>query len=218
MDQAASKGRSDDCGTLREAAIGYIPPVEGIPDLDRKANKELRGFCHHATARMLCPRSMRDEFDKDWEKFSRDVQNGKRLIDAEGLPSFLYPETGYNPYAIDETLLRGPFLVSVSHTIIYMCTTDLCKCYRHVFTGPRTAMKASKGKTPGKKCIADIYNMSEVTPTTIAYIAVLVRRHFAFSACIFLIDISSAVTSSAQRRLGVHMMGNSTPRNSFRTS
>jgi hypothetical protein len=218
LDQAASKGRSDDCGTLREAAIGYIPPVEGIPTLDRKANKELRGFCHHATARMLCPRSMRDEFDKDWEKFSRDVQNGKLLITEDGLPSFLYPETAYNSDALDENLLRGPFLLSVSQPIFCMCITDPCKCYRHVFTGPRTAMKATKGKSPGKRCVADIYKMTEVTPTTIAYIAVIVSCRFVFNACIFLIDTSSAATSSVQRRPGVQRTGISTPRNSFRIS
>ena len=178
MDNAANKGRSDDCGTLREAAIGYIRPVKDIPDLDRKANKELRGFCHHATARLLCPRHLRDDFDEDWEKFCRDVQNGKRIITHDDLPSFLYPETDYNPDAIDETLLRSPFLVSVSHSINCICITNLSKCYRHVFTGARTAMKVTKGKTPGKKCIADIYNMTEVMPRTIAYIAVLVSRHF----------------------------------------
>jgi len=39
-------------------------------------------------------------------------------------------------------------------------------------------MKEERGKTPGKECIADIYSMTEVTPVTIAYVAVLVSHHF----------------------------------------
>lgn len=39
-------------------------------------------------------------------------------------------------------------------------------------------MKEEKGKIAGKECIADIYGMTEVTPVTIAYVAVLVSHHF----------------------------------------
>ena len=39
-------------------------------------------------------------------------------------------------------------------------------------------MKEGKGKTLGKKCIADIYGVTEVTPVSIAYVVVLVSRHF----------------------------------------
>jgi hypothetical protein len=82
--------------------------------VDRLARKDTRGFSHHATARLLCPRHLRDEFDEDRDKFCRDVQNGNRIIIHDDWPSFLYPEEGYDPDAIDWGLLRGPFLVSVS--------------------------------------------------------------------------------------------------------
>jgi len=39
-------------------------------------------------------------------------------------------------------------------------------------------MKATPGKAPGKKCVAELYDMTEVTPETIAYTAVLVSCHF----------------------------------------
>jgi len=39
-------------------------------------------------------------------------------------------------------------------------------------------MKATDGKSPGKMCIADILDITEVTPETIAYAAALVSRHF----------------------------------------
>jgi len=35
-------------------------------------------------------------------------------------------------------------------------------------------MKSTPGKAPGKKCLADIYGMKEVTPVTIVYMAVVV--------------------------------------------
>jgi hypothetical protein len=131
LDQSGNKGRSDDCASLREDAIGYIrqvkgiPGVEDVPELDRKAKKDTRGFNHHATARLLCPREIRDEFDKDREKFCRDVQNGTRSITHKDWPSFLYPENGYNPEVIDEGLLRGPFLVSVSFSVICLHIANL---------------------------------------------------------------------------------------------
>ena len=87
--------------------------------LNRKANKETRGFSHHATARLLCPRRLRDKFDKDQEQFCRDVQNGDCTVTHNEWPSLLYPEDDYNPHVIDEKLLQSPFLVSVSRSIIF---------------------------------------------------------------------------------------------------
>jgi hypothetical protein len=39
-------------------------------------------------------------------------------------------------------------------------------------------MKATPGKAPGKKCVAELYDMTDVTPETIAYAAVLVSHLF----------------------------------------
>ena len=39
-------------------------------------------------------------------------------------------------------------------------------------------MKATDGKAPGQRCIAEIFHMTEVKPETIAYVAVLVSRLF----------------------------------------
>jgi len=109
----------DDCGSLRQNAISYIRPVKDIPVLDRKADKETRGFCHHTTARLLCPRHLQDKFDKDRETFCHDVHNGDCAITHNEWPSFLYPEDDYNPNEMDKKLLQSPFLVSVSRSIIF---------------------------------------------------------------------------------------------------
>ena len=39
-------------------------------------------------------------------------------------------------------------------------------------------MKMAKGKSPGKKCAGDIYEMKAATLETIAYAACMVSRHF----------------------------------------
>ena len=114
LDKAASKGRSDDCGSLRDNGIRYIPHIPGIPQLEPSAKKDQRGFHHHSTARLLCPRRLRDKFDEDKDKFCASVQNGTQIITHKSWPSFLYPEDGYDPNEIDKNLLRGPFLLAVS--------------------------------------------------------------------------------------------------------
>jgi len=49
--------------------MSYIPKVPGIEAVDmNNRNKGDRGFMHHATARLLCPRNFRDNFDRDHEK------------------------------------------------------------------------------------------------------------------------------------------------------
>jgi len=92
--------------------------------VDRKAKKDTRGFCHHSTARLLCPRHMLKEFDKDREQFCHDVLNANRIILHGDWPAFLYPEEGYDEEIIDKGLLRGPFLVSVSIPINYIFTAN----------------------------------------------------------------------------------------------
>jgi hypothetical protein len=116
LDINASKGRSDDCGSLRETGLKYIPRMPGIPQLEPNAKKDQRGFRHYSTARLLCPRHLRDKFDEDKDKFCTSVQNGTQLITHKSWPLFLYPEDGYDPDEIDKNLLRGPFLLAVSRS------------------------------------------------------------------------------------------------------
>jgi hypothetical protein len=113
LEQAGSKGRSDDCGSIRENGLKYIPYAKEDLEVEFNTKKDQRGFSHPTTARLLCPRQMRDTFDDDPREFCREVLNGKRLISHNNWPSFLYPENGFNPDAIDEKLLRGPFVLSV---------------------------------------------------------------------------------------------------------
>ncbi|EED83513.1 predicted protein [Postia placenta Mad-698-R] len=77
------------------------------------------------------------------------------------LPSFVYDEKSYDPHNILKGLFRGFFLVRV---------------FRHIFTGPRTALKVTDGPISGKPWNAQILGMLSVTKYSIAYAAVQARQ------------------------------------------
>ncbi|THH23277.1 hypothetical protein EUX98_g7895 [Antrodiella citrinella] len=99
-----------------------------------------------------------DDFDSRPQQFCEDVLNGKIAITHEDYPMFVYD--------VDEAddsgqgLLKGPFLLA---------------CFRHIFTGGRTATKLGDGLSSGKACNAQIHGMMRVHPRHIAYIATLAR-------------------------------------------
>ena len=120
-----SKNRTNDFAKLRRYARWFIPSIEGYQDIGVGTREENSGFHHVATGRLLCPRYLRDCFDHDMERFCRSVRDGDRIFGRRDWPSFLYPESGFNPDADEKGLLRGPFLVHVSPPIICVHTANL---------------------------------------------------------------------------------------------
>jgi len=118
-------------GSLRNTSMNYmwpvknIPGVKDIPMISIKAGKETHSFNHHVSTCLLCPQDKQDKFDKDREAFCQDMQNGNRAITHKTWLSFLYPEDAYNPDTLDKGLLCGPFLVSVSLSIICIRIANL---------------------------------------------------------------------------------------------
>jgi len=87
------------------------------------------------------------------------VEDGTVQITDEDFPSFLYDtETAYDEENEDIGLFRGFLLVRV---------------YRHIFTGPSSAMNptAKVNKSKARK-----FRLAEVTGRTIAYACVQVRE------------------------------------------
>ena len=87
------------------------------------------------------------------------VEDGTVQITDEDFPSFLYEiETAYDEENEDIGLFRGFLLVRV---------------YRHIFTGPSSAMNptAKVNKSKARK-----FRLAEVTERTIAYACVQVRE------------------------------------------
>ncbi|OBZ73011.1 hypothetical protein A0H81_06633 [Grifola frondosa] len=165
LDAHARFARSDDLGALRYDSMQYIEDVtlrDGqIIRYMADNQKTYRGFKDPATARLLCPRQMLDQYDDDPELFRRKVREGNIRIRANDFPTFLYADGQFDLNNMDAGLCMGEYLV---------------RCFRHVYTGKRTAMSAptwmAKG---GRKPISELNGMTTVTPRSIAYIAVLAR-------------------------------------------
>lgn len=125
LEHVSSKDRTDNFARLRKHAHWYIPSLEGYPDLGIGTTKDNSGYHHIATGRLLCPRRLRDDFDKDKEGFCRSVRIDNRAFRPDDWPSFLYQESGYDFDAVEKGLLRSPFLVSVGPSIICIHTANI---------------------------------------------------------------------------------------------
>ena len=67
----AGAGRRDDVKTLRTGILLLIPKEDKLDVREFTLKKKsARGFNHHTFARLLCPRSMLDEFDSDPDRFA----------------------------------------------------------------------------------------------------------------------------------------------------
>ena len=161
---------------------------------------------------------MRDDFDKDRAKFCRDVQNGECDITHEDWPSFLYPETGYNPDNLDKGLLRGPFLLSVSRSIVCICIANLSIVLPTCVYRTTHRYEANQGKDSEEEMSCGYFRHDGGNSRDNRIYCSTSELPFHFITRMFLIDVSSAVTSSTQRGRGVHRMVTLTPRPSLRIS
>jgi hypothetical protein len=73
IDATSNKGRWDDCSSLRNNALNYVPQIKDIPNIEHKVKKEQRGFHHFVTMRLLCPQQLRENFDANMEGFCCNV-------------------------------------------------------------------------------------------------------------------------------------------------
>ncbi|OBZ73780.1 hypothetical protein A0H81_06542 [Grifola frondosa] len=165
LDAHARFARSDDLGALRYDSMQYI---EDVTLRDGKVirymadnQKTYRSFKDPATARLLCPHQMLDQYDDDPELFHRKVQEGNIRIRANDFPTFLYADGQFDLNNMDAGLCMGEYLV---------------RCFHHVYMGKCTAMSTPTWMAKGGcKPISELNGMMTVTPRSIAYIAVLAR-------------------------------------------
>ncbi|KAF8603665.1 hypothetical protein BDV93DRAFT_508303 [Ceratobasidium sp. AG-I] len=121
-------------------------------------SKRDRGVGHPQCARYLCP------IDVDWN----DEPSRTRFRDAhdppmtaENCPAFIYKDCELDPNDLFKGFLRNDLLVRAARTTIFP---------------PSVANVAGNpDHQSGRKSKADIYEMEEVTPGFLAYIAVGVR-------------------------------------------
>jgi len=161
LNRWANEARHEDTGSIKYSGLEYIPfdpDTESIkPPITRGHGKGFRGFNHIATARMLCPFQDLGMFEDNPENYMTQVQDGNIKIKASHYATFLYDEAGggYDQYEIDKGLCRGHLLL---------------RLYRHIFTGPSSALNKVRKAT--KRSKAEIHSMTEVTGRTIAYVCV----------------------------------------------
>lgn len=134
MNKYASTARSSDCGSLKESGLTYVAldlaNKQLTPAIPARSLKSLyRGFNHLALARLLCPVTALDQFDKDPTAYVnplgfflslthayRTIEkllNGRISVTAHDFPAFLYPEGKFNPENMDAGLFQGPLLIRV---------------------------------------------------------------------------------------------------------
>ncbi|PPQ86903.1 hypothetical protein CVT24_002730 [Panaeolus cyanescens] len=87
-------------------------------------------------------------------------------IDHDNLPAFLWPANGFNPEDSDTlqgTLLRSPMLL---------------RTFKHLFTTPGSALVSTldASKVKAVRGLAQRHQMTTVTPSSIAYAAVMLRH------------------------------------------
>ncbi|TFY51238.1 hypothetical protein EVJ58_g10673 [Rhodofomes roseus] len=168
IDRARSAARTDDISRLKYEALVHLPLVEGIDPPGPKLSKTSRGWHCPATARMLCPRTMRDEFDADPAQFCAEVRNGQHTIDHDDWPTLVYSETEFDENNLDHGLLRSAFLL---------------KCWLIVFKGPNSALEDGQGATRkgGRRTLAQVYDITRVDEASICYVVTLAR--FVLNSC-----------------------------------
>ncbi|KAL6308746.1 hypothetical protein BKA93DRAFT_822043 [Sparassis latifolia] len=108
--------------------------------------------------------------DSKWKRaepdgFCRQVCDGEIDVTSDEFPLFLYDQDLYDPDELDAELLKGPVLLS---------------CFKSLITGPGSASsnrgdREGGSSRPGCPRLAKKYDMTHVSPRSIAYVAVLVR-------------------------------------------
>ncbi|KAG1781401.1 hypothetical protein EV702DRAFT_1042498 [Suillus placidus] len=135
----------------------FNPGVDQFnPPLLRQHGKIARGWNHPQTAWLLCPMRMLDKFDSDPSSFMDKVKEGEITITAAKLPAFLYDKSMLDPTRKRQGCLWGYYLKRV---------------FRHIFTGPTSAILANAHKgTKAPK--GRMHGMTSPLPRAIAYAAV----------------------------------------------
>ncbi|KAF8350423.1 hypothetical protein F5887DRAFT_1278642 [Amanita rubescens] len=162
-DQGQSQRQVDSSG-IKTQIFYYMDSVTQ-PEIIAGLKSVTRGFNHTIFGRLLVPRKSLDAFDRNPEDYMNKVRT--RVIRPTSLdfPTFLYDEgVDYDPDDMDNGLLRGKLLVKV---------------YRHLFTGPSTALLGPV-HIDARPTKPQRYRQHGCDPQTIAYAAV--QTYFTLSS------------------------------------
>lgn len=131
MNSCANNARRDDVSRVNNSALSFIPGVT-CPNIEKCE----RGWNNEITARLLCPQSQLDNFNRDWKKcvlycvstrcschifvrFAEGIKSGSMALSEHNLPSFLWDQDAVVPEDPASGMFRGPVLLKVSHLARY---------------------------------------------------------------------------------------------------
>ncbi|KAF9033837.1 hypothetical protein BJ165DRAFT_1514308 [Panaeolus papilionaceus] len=159
IDHHISEAKNSDTNTLRHLITKILPenPNRDVidPPLTGKSKSE-RGFNHKMTGALLCPLSLRAEYDRDPGDFNDKVNAGEITIKLDDYPSGFYPpKTQYDHDFIEEKLFQGyPFI----------------RALRAIFSGEESALDGKR--SAAKASQAEMHGLARVTPEAVAYTGV----------------------------------------------
>ncbi|KAI1789152.1 hypothetical protein LXA43DRAFT_1063027 [Ganoderma leucocontextum] len=180
----AAAGRSSDISTLKRNFASYLPRVTvstGVvvrPLMQVEyANKSRNGSYYLVcTGRLVLLIHERDSFDEDpvmYNKFKANEhkafvhQNKRRKTDRtspddKSYPGFLFPSCfDYN----EQSPQRGIFKNTLCELVV-----------RHWLKGPSSVGLSDGAPNLRRTCLADIYDITKLTPDYLAYAATLIRH------------------------------------------
>ncbi|TFK17856.1 hypothetical protein FA15DRAFT_604312 [Coprinopsis marcescibilis] len=154
--KGASSARADNTKAIKSNVMDWVTPNgEPLsPPLGGNVPKELRGYIHHWTRKLLAPAG----FDWDNESQQEALRSGACIIEGNYWPLFVYKDYKYQPKKPWKGLFRSWILV---------------KGFKHIFTSPTLVDKSVRSATRSSN--AENHQMTEVTKSSIAYVAMQIR-------------------------------------------
>jgi len=104
------------------------------------------------------------------------LRDGCIAVTGQDFPVFLFPPGSYN----EEDILCGsthrPLLLSVCSSSLHFVMLTSAQTWRHIFQGPKLALKQTHGGPAAKAGQAKLHKMEKVTPPSITYAALHICR------------------------------------------
>ncbi|KAI0710854.1 hypothetical protein C8Q76DRAFT_694848 [Earliella scabrosa] len=156
----AAAARADDIKSLKPAILDWITnSEEGLAPPIPRNNMTRRGWNHDATGRKLCPAGL------SYDDVKHKLRNKELIVTGDQWPIFIYANETFDPNNPWQGLFRGRLLLNG---------------FNHIFNSPSSVDNIGRSTRAGN---AQIHGMREVTPASIAYVAMLVRFVLGSATC-----------------------------------
>ncbi|KAF8955982.1 hypothetical protein BDZ97DRAFT_2080158 [Flammula alnicola] len=152
LDQARSKARASDVGTMKQNVHRwrkFVPPIDAVDA------RHLLGFHNATTGWLLCP------CDLNWDDLSiqQDLQHGTRKVQPKDFPLFLWKNERVSATDFFDGFMQGDMVL---------------KAFLHIFIGPSAAHSSASGRST-RKGNAALHGIRSVSIYSIAYAATIFR-------------------------------------------